>query len=101
MREWTDIKRDGEPELVRSGDHVTTQFQNQYRVRTKPPLPPGPDGDNWAQLFTSQFTGTRPMGGYHDRQSTATVYCFPADLPKLVQKVDAAIAYANTRLKSI
>jgi hypothetical protein len=98
--EWTDIKRDGEPELVDSGDHGSTQFQHEYHIRTTP-IPAGPKGDNWVQLFTSQFTGDRTMSGYHDRQTIAIVYCPPDDEPKLAETVDAAIAYANTRLQSM
>jgi hypothetical protein len=95
--EWPVISRVGEPELISRGDHGSVQEQNVYHVHTSQ-LPGGPDGYNWAMLFGSQFTGQRRISGHHDGISKAVIYCWPDDVPKLTETVDAAIEYANKGL---
>jgi hypothetical protein len=72
-----------------------------YKIRTAPPLPADAHGYNWMQFFTSQFTGQRPYLGWHDGKNTITIECSPDDAPGLTKAIDAAIEYANERLRAL
>jgi hypothetical protein len=104
--EWPGVSRDGEPELIRGPQSGSVKLKNQYELRTAP-VPAGADGYNWVQFFNSQFTGPRsrftgprPISGYHDGNKII-VECWPDDASELIETVDAAIEYANERLKAL
>jgi hypothetical protein len=98
---WPGVSRDGDPELIRGPQTVSGKLPNKYRIRTTlrtTQIPAGADGYNWVQFFNAQFTGPRKITGYHDGES-AIVECWPDDASKLIETVDAAIEYANERVK--
>jgi hypothetical protein len=97
--EWPGVSRDGEPELIRGPQSGSIQLQNQYRIRTTQ-IPGGAYGLDWLGYFNSQFTGQRPITGYHNGRG-AIVECSPDDASKLIEMVDAAIEYANDRVKAL
>jgi hypothetical protein len=92
------VSRDGEAKLIRGPQTGSLQRPNEYEIRTTP-LPPGAHGADWRGCFNSQFTGPRRFRGYHDGINKITVECSPDDEPQLIETVDAAIAYANERVK--
>lgn len=92
-----DIQRVGEPVLIRGPLPGSVKLQNKYEIRTTP-LPGGAHGLDWCGCFNSQFTGPRPIPGFHDGNKI-TVECWPDDEPKLVETVDAAIDYANEQIQ--
>jgi hypothetical protein len=95
----SDVARDGEPELIRGQQQGLIPQPNQYRIRTTQ-IPDGAYGRDWLGFFNSQFTGQRPIRGYHDGKN-AIVECSPDDESNLNETVDAAIEYANERVKAL
>lgn len=91
------ISRVGEPELVRGPLPGSLQQPNEYTIRTTP-VPGGPHGYDWCMYFNSQLNKP-PFTAIHDGKKI-TVYCSPDDEPKLTEAVDAAIEYANQRVRA-
>ena len=98
MSEWTEVKRNGEPVSISGGDHGSVRTPSEYEIRTTQ-LPAGAHGVDWRGLFNDQLKG--PLVAFHDGAEKITVYCEPDDEPKWLERVDAAIAHANKRLKSL
>jgi hypothetical protein len=94
---WSGVSRDGKPELIHGQYPGSGKQPNEYTIRTTP-VPAGPHGYNWCLYFASQLTGP-PFTATHDGDKI-TVYCWPDDEPNLPQAVDAAIEYANERLRA-
>jgi hypothetical protein len=97
MGEWTEVKRDGEPVFVRGPVGRSVTMPNEYELRTTP-LPAGAHGVDWRLLFNDQLQSP-PITAYHEGNKI-TVACHPDHEPEWLEKVDAAIKYANERLKS-
>ncbi len=70
----------------------------RYEIRTTA-LPAGAYGVDWRGFFNDQLKSP-PIIAYHDGNKI-TVACHPDDEPEWLEKVDAAIEYANERLKSL
>jgi|GEM_PF-2131573 len=94
---WPGVSRDGQPELIHGQLPGSGEQPNEYKIHTTP-VPGGPHGEDWFGYFNSQLNG--PLTASHDGINKITVFCSPDDEPNLTQAVDAAIEYANERLRA-
>ncbi|BBZ37266.1 hypothetical protein [Mycobacterium conspicuum] len=91
------ISREGEPVLIRGPVLGSVKLQYAYEVRTTP-LTIDARGRDWFGYFNSQLKGPH-LSAQHDGMKTITVECWPDDEPQWIEKVDAAIQYANEKLR--
>jgi hypothetical protein len=73
--------------------------QSACFIRTTP-IPLTVAGYAWVKYFDSQFAGLKEIAGYHNRMDTIVMWCWPADEPKLIEEVDAAVKYANEKSRT-
>jgi hypothetical protein len=96
--EWPGASRDGEPELIRGQLPGSVQLPNKYNIRTTP-VPAGACRRDWIGFFNSKLSQSS-VSGYHDGNAINVEYD-PGDESKVIEMVDAAIEYANERLKAL
>ncbi len=91
------VSRAGEPVLIGGPVPGSVKLQYNYQIRTTP-LTVGARGRDWLGYFNSQLKGPE-VSAQHDGMKTITVECCPDDEPEWIEKVDAAIEYANEKLR--
>jgi hypothetical protein len=92
------VARDGGPVLTRGPAQGSAKRPNEYKIHTTP-VHSEAHGVDWLGFFNSRLSGP-PFTGYHNGNEIV-VECWPKDEDRLVETVDAAIDYANQRLRDM